>query len=72
MKRQQVLGDAWKAYKASAPSDDAAFKQGWIKARAEALTKAGMDSRARELVSRPLLKIIRILYLTDPNFSGRF
>jgi TRAP transporter TAXI family solute receptor len=43
VKRQQVLGDAWKAYKASAPSDDAAFKQGWIKARADALTKAGMD-----------------------------
>jgi TRAP transporter TAXI family solute receptor len=43
VKRQQVLGDAWKAYKGSAPSDDAAFKQGWIKARADALTKAGMD-----------------------------
>jgi uncharacterized protein len=43
VKRQQVLGDAWKAYKAKAPSDDDAFKQGWIKARADALTKAGMD-----------------------------
>ena len=43
VKRQQVLGAAWQAYKASAPADDAAFKQGWISARAAALTKAGLD-----------------------------
>jgi TRAP transporter TAXI family solute receptor len=43
VKRQQVLAEAWKDYKAKAPSDAAAFKTGWIKARAEGLTKAGMD-----------------------------
>jgi TRAP transporter TAXI family solute receptor len=41
--RQQVIATAWKAYGASAPSDDAAFASGWLKARAEALKKAGMD-----------------------------
>lgn len=43
VKRQQVLIDAWKAYGAGAPSDDKAFAEGWMKARAAALTKAGMD-----------------------------
>ena len=41
--RQKVMIDAWKAYAASAPSDDKAFSEGWVKARAEALKKAGMD-----------------------------
>jgi len=41
--RQQVIAAAWKAYGANAPADDAAFAAGWTKARAEALTKAGMD-----------------------------
>ena len=27
-----------------APSDDKAFTEGWMKARAEALKKAGMDA----------------------------
>ena len=35
--------DAWKAFGASAPSDDKAFAEGWMKARAAALKKAGMD-----------------------------
>jgi TRAP transporter TAXI family solute receptor len=43
VKRQQVLGDAWKDYKAKAAPDDAAFKQGWIAARADALRKRGME-----------------------------
>lgn len=43
VKRQQVMLDAWKAYSASGPSDDKAFAEGWMKARAAALKKAGMD-----------------------------
>ncbi len=43
VKRQQVIIDAWKAYAAGAPADDKAFAEGWMKARAAALTKAGMD-----------------------------
>lgn len=43
VKRQQVMIDAWKAYATSAPTDDKAFADGWLKARAAALTKAGMD-----------------------------
>lgn len=43
VKRQQVMQDAWKAYSANAPSDDKAFAEGWMKARAAALQKAGMD-----------------------------
>ncbi|WP_162915058.1 TAXI family TRAP transporter solute-binding subunit [Desertibaculum subflavum] len=35
--RQKALIDAWAAYVKSAPSDKEAFKQGWVKARAEAL-----------------------------------
>lgn len=40
--RQKVMMDAWKAYRGSAPSDDKAFAEGWLKARAAALRKAGM------------------------------
>ncbi|MDI1287534.1 MAG: TAXI family TRAP transporter solute-binding subunit [Reyranella sp.] len=43
VKRQQVMLDAWKAYSAGGPSDDKAFAEGWMKARAAALQKAGMD-----------------------------
>ena len=43
VKRQQVMLDAWKAYSASGPSDEKAFAEGWMKARAAALHKAGMD-----------------------------
>ena len=41
--RQKVMMDAWKAYRGAAPSDDKAFAEGWLKARAAALRKAGMD-----------------------------
>ena len=40
--RQGVLKSAWEAYKVVAPSDDDAFKTGWMAARAVALTAAGM------------------------------
>lgn len=43
IKRQQVMMDAWKAYTANPPADDKAFAEGWMKARAVALQKAGMD-----------------------------
>jgi TRAP transporter TAXI family solute receptor len=43
IKRQNVMADAWKAFSISAPSDDKAFAEGWMKARAAALTKAGLD-----------------------------
>jgi TRAP transporter TAXI family solute receptor len=43
IQRQKVMMDAWKAYIGKAPSDDKAFAEGWVKARAAALTKAGMD-----------------------------
>jgi TRAP transporter TAXI family solute receptor len=41
--RQKVLADAWKAVQAGAPADEKAFEQAWMKARADALTKAGFD-----------------------------
>jgi TRAP transporter TAXI family solute receptor len=41
--RQETLAAAWKAYGTNAPSDNAAFAAGWLKARAEALKKAGME-----------------------------
>jgi TRAP transporter TAXI family solute receptor len=44
VKRQEVLGAAWKDYRARQPAASAdEFKRGWIAARAEALTKAGME-----------------------------
>jgi TRAP transporter TAXI family solute receptor len=43
IQRQKVMIDAWKAYAANAPSDDKAFAEGWMKARAAALAKAGLD-----------------------------
>jgi TRAP transporter TAXI family solute receptor len=44
VKRQGVLAGAWSAYlKASPPEEAAAFRKGWMSARAEALNKAGMD-----------------------------
>jgi TRAP transporter TAXI family solute receptor len=45
LKRQEVLAAAWAAYgKSSPPSDDKAFLDGWMKARAAALTKANMPN----------------------------
>lgn len=43
IKRQNVMIEAWKAFVAKAPSDDKEFAEGWLKARAAALSKAGMD-----------------------------
>jgi TRAP transporter TAXI family solute receptor len=42
IKRQGVLAAAWKAFKAGSPSDDG-FGKAWMKARAGALSKAGMN-----------------------------
>jgi TRAP transporter TAXI family solute receptor len=43
IKRQELLAAAWKVYVASAPADAKEFVRGWMKARAAALTKAGLD-----------------------------
>jgi TRAP transporter TAXI family solute receptor len=44
LKRQQVLGDAWKDFiKTSPPEDRDQFRAAWMKVRAAALTKAGME-----------------------------
>ena len=43
IERQKVLGEAWKQLQAKAPADDAAFEKAWMKARADALTKAGFE-----------------------------
>ncbi|WP_119420135.1 TAXI family TRAP transporter solute-binding subunit [Desertibaculum subflavum] len=42
VKRQEVLATAWKAYNDGKPAEDA-YAAGWLKARADALKKAGMD-----------------------------
>jgi len=44
IKRQDVLAAAWTAYKKGAPSDGKEFAKGWMKARADALAKAGMEA----------------------------
>jgi hypothetical protein len=43
IERQKVLSTAWDLYKAKAPPGEDEFAKGWMKARAEALTKAGME-----------------------------
>ncbi len=43
LQRQKVMADAWEQLKKSAPSDKEAFEKASMKARADALTKAGMD-----------------------------
>ena len=43
IKRQDVLAAVWEGYKAKASSNDEEFAKGWMKARAEALTKAGLE-----------------------------
>jgi len=44
-KRQEVLAAAWTEYgKSNPPSDDKAFLDGWMKARASALAKANMPN----------------------------
>jgi hypothetical protein len=42
--RQAALGAAWNSFvKENPPSDDAAFRKGWLAHRRAALTKAGLD-----------------------------
>jgi TRAP transporter TAXI family solute receptor len=43
LKRQDVLGAAWKEVTAAKHADDKAFDAAWMKTRAAALTKAGME-----------------------------
>lgn len=43
IERQKVLQDAWKSFTTSYEGDDAEFQTSWMKARADALTAAGMD-----------------------------
>ncbi|HSE79678.1 MAG TPA: TAXI family TRAP transporter solute-binding subunit [Alphaproteobacteria bacterium] len=43
VQRQDVLAKAWDGYAKTGPADEKAFYDGWIKARAEALTKAGFE-----------------------------
>ncbi|OGB26323.1 MAG: C4-dicarboxylate ABC transporter [Burkholderiales bacterium RIFCSPLOWO2_02_FULL_57_36] len=40
--RQKLLADTWKTVQAASHADDKAFEQAWMKARADALTKAGL------------------------------
>lgn len=42
-KRQKTLADAWAAYAKTGPSDDKAFRTGWMAARRAALKAAGLD-----------------------------
>jgi TRAP transporter TAXI family solute receptor len=45
LKRQEVLAAAWTDYgKSNPPADDKAFLDGWLKARAAALSKASMPN----------------------------
>ena len=41
--RQKVLADAWAEQTKNAPADNAAFAKAWMKTRAAALTKAGLE-----------------------------
>jgi TRAP transporter TAXI family solute receptor len=43
VRRQEVLAAAFDAYKQAAPSAEADFNRGWMKARADALGKEGME-----------------------------
>ena len=43
VKRQQAMTDAWKTFSLHSPSDEKAFAEAWMKARAAALHKVGMD-----------------------------
>ena len=45
LKRQEVLGSAWSAFLKANPSGEGdALRQGWMKARADALRKAGLEA----------------------------
>jgi uncharacterized protein len=43
IQRQKVLADAWKSVQSGSHADEKAFEQAWMKRRADALTKAGME-----------------------------
>lgn len=43
IERQKVMSGAWDQLKKNAPADKEAFEKAWMKARADALTKAGFD-----------------------------
>ena len=43
VRRQQVMSDAWKTFDFHRPADEKAATEAWLKARATALHKAGMD-----------------------------
>jgi len=43
VKRQQVMMDAWKTFDLHRPPDEKAATEAWLKARAAALHKVGMD-----------------------------
>ncbi len=43
IKRQEILAKAWADVKKAKHADDKAFTKAWMKARADALTKAGME-----------------------------
>ena len=43
VQRQTLLMATWELLKKTAPSDKDAFEKAWMKARADALTKAGLD-----------------------------
>lgn len=43
IKRQQILADAWKEVKGRTHASDEEFAKDWMKTRAQALSKAGMD-----------------------------
>ena len=44
MRRQATLASAWKDFMATNPPEDRdQFRAGWMKVRAAALTKAGME-----------------------------
>jgi len=44
IQRQQILADAWKEVKGRSHANDEEFGQDWMKTRAAALNKAGMDA----------------------------
>jgi len=43
VQRQKVLAGTWEQVKKASHADDKAFERAWMKARADALTKAGFD-----------------------------
>lgn len=44
LQRQRLLAETWDDYVATAPDEEEAFREGWLAARADALTAAGMPT----------------------------